>query len=146
MASDRFNYIKDQILKTNATALSRLLCVPDTSISNWSKGKRDIPDYIAKTLELHVAEKLKNTEIPLTLTELFALSRLAEKRGQTVDTLLLSLIKNAISQKTTGTNTAPDDDGDPTTGQFHTRHRRDINYTEDLTGQTSHLNETTDNT
>lgn len=100
MDSERFNYIRDHLLKLNNTQLSELLAVPDTSISNWSKGKREIPDYIAKSLELHAAETLKTVRFPLSLTELFALSRLAEKNGQTIEALLVGLIRKAIAPAT----------------------------------------------
>ena len=104
MDATRFIYIQDTILALSGRDLAEKIGVDPASISGWRSGRRAIPDYIAKALQFHVAEKLKTITFPLSLTELFALSRLAEKRGCTIEALLCSLIRTAITDPADGIN------------------------------------------
>ena len=76
--------------------MAALLGTTPASISRW-RNDSPIPDTVANLLNFHVANNLSEVEIPLSLTELFALSDLATRRGQSVKELLLSLIKKAIA-------------------------------------------------
>lgn len=88
---------KQAILGHNNRQLAAALGVPETSISNWSNGKREVPDYIAKHLELLAGDAIVHITFPISLTELFALSRLAEARKITVEALLVDLIRRALT-------------------------------------------------
>lgn len=96
MTTDRFLFIQSDILGMNGKQLATLLGVSPSAVARWANGT-DIPDYIEKHLELLAADKLSHLSFPLTLTELFALSRLAEARHTTVEHLLVALIRRTIA-------------------------------------------------
>lgn len=96
MTNQEFVFKQDTILAISGAELATLLGTTPASVSRWRKDF-PIPDTVANLLNFHVAEKLKTVPFPLSLTELFALSRLAEQRGQTIEELLVGLIRKAIS-------------------------------------------------
>ncbi len=102
MTAEEFRH-KQAILQLNNRSLGALLGVPETSISNWSSGKREVPIYIEKALALHVEQHFQKLPIPLTLQELFALDRLARSRGIGVEQLLFDIIRRTLAQKPAST-------------------------------------------
>lgn len=96
MTNARFRQIQDDVLKLSGKDFAALLQVDPASISKWRTENREIPSYIASLVQFRALEAEGNLQIPISLTDLIGLSRAAERRGITVEALLLQLIRGII--------------------------------------------------
>jgi transcriptional regulator with XRE-family HTH domain len=106
MTHTEFVRIQDEILKLTGREMAAKLGVAPPAISRWRDGSREIPDYIVHFLRYLEAEATGRLQIPLSLEEMIALSRAAEKRGITVESLLIQMIRGIIRQPTSYTAAA----------------------------------------
>lgn len=92
---------KQKELDLSNRALAEKLGASESAVSLWARGQRPIPDTVAILLTRLIEDKHKTINISLTLNELFSLSRLAESRGQTLEELVIGLMKKSIAQAPT---------------------------------------------
>ncbi len=100
MTAQDFIFIQDHVLKLNGRELSEATGFSQPAISLWRSGERPISESVERTLELLQAERLRDIPVPMTIEDLVRLSRLAEQRQTTVESLLHQIIRDALHGKT----------------------------------------------
>lgn len=88
-----FVRIQDEILKLNSRKLAALIGANESTISGYRSGAREIPEYIAKSMETQADLSLGKMELPISLADLIHLSRRAEAAGLSVEDYLVHLIR-----------------------------------------------------
>ena len=96
MTNEEFRDFQDNKLKMSGRELAKALCVTPSSISHW-RDDRPIPDYIIQLLTYIRAEQTSQLRLPLSMQEILGLSRAADRRGITVEALLLELIRGMVA-------------------------------------------------
>jgi hypothetical protein len=102
MTNEQFRDFQDNKLEMSGRELAKALCVTPSSISHW-RDDRPIPDYIVQLLTYIRAEKTSQMRLPLSMQEIIGLSRAADRRGITVEALLLELIRSMVEAPAEGT-------------------------------------------
>lgn len=102
MTNEQFRDFQDNKLEMSGRELAKALCVTPSSISHW-RDDRPIPDYIVQLLTYIRAEKTSQMRLPLSMQEIIGLSRAADRRGITVESLLLELIRSMVESPAEGT-------------------------------------------
>lgn len=97
MTNEEFKKCQDKKLEMSGRELAKRLGVTPSSISHWRED-REVPPYIVKLLEFLCAEKDQKLLLPLSLDQLFGLSRAADRRGLTVQDLLLEVIRGLAEE------------------------------------------------
>lgn len=97
MTPAEFRHFQDNILEMSGKDLAKRLGVAPPAISRW-RDDREVPTYIIKLLDFLRAEKAAEIKLPMPLSYLVGLSRAAERRGTTVEALLLEIIRGLAEE------------------------------------------------
>lgn len=93
MDKAQFIKIQDETLKLNSRKLAALIGANESTISGYRSGAREIPEYIAKSMETQYFLATKDMKLPISLEDLIHLSRRAEAAGISVEDYLIRLIR-----------------------------------------------------
>lgn len=99
LTTTEFIRIQDEILELSGRDLAEKLGVAPAAISRWRNGT-EIPEYIVKALHLHIALKLGDLKLPLSLNELLAIDRAASKRGLSPAAYILQVLRAGLPEPT----------------------------------------------
>ncbi len=97
MTPAEFRHFQDNILEMSGKDLAKRLGVAPPAISRW-RDDRKVPAYIVKLLDFLRAEKAAEIKLPMPLAYLVGLSRAAERRGTTVEALLIEIIRGLAEE------------------------------------------------
>lgn len=96
MTNSEFREIQEK-LGLSGRDLAQNLGVTPSSVSQW-RDDREVPEYIARLMRFLLDAQTRHLKIPLSIEEIIALSKAAETRGVTVETLLINVIRGIIKQ------------------------------------------------
>lgn len=113
MTSTEFIELQDSILRLSGKELAELLKCDPGSVSRWRKSERPIPSYIAQQMTMLVAEHLKTLKFPMSLDDLFALSRIAVADGISVEALMIRMIRSEVARSSPKVTPFPTEETDP---------------------------------